>query len=80
MIFVCFFLVRPFTKILALYRGLKTNSILDEPEVASLIAQQAVSSWLFGAAMAHDISLALWFIAAFLSSFVTVKGSSPYLF
>ena len=52
---------------------------MNEPEVVSLIAHQAVSPWLFGEAMAHDTSLALWFLASFLSSFVTV-GSSPYLF
>lgn len=41
-----------------------------------LIPYQALSSWLFGTAVAHDISLALWLLAS--SLFMTAGSSLTY--
>lgn len=62
---------------LALCGGLRSNCILNGPEVMSLILHQALSSRFFGAAMAHDISLSHWFLSA-AASFMTADNSSYF--
>lgn len=71
--FCLFFLVHPVTKVIALCKGLRFQLCLERAK-CHVSPDQALSFWLFGSAIAHNVSLSLWFL---VSSFFMIAGNYP---